>query len=1819
MKGLQRRNCKILVCILLCLTVIMTAIPFKNIKAAGNSITIEDLYTDKAMYTPGDNVLITAVINNASSDTVSETLTFDFYRLETKIASVNRNVSLPGNQKTEVSYSWIAPQRDYTGYVIKVMSNSGTGKTTAVDVSSNLSHFVRYGYSADFDMGETEEESRKLVEELSKDYHINAVQYYDWMWRHEKVVPDATASSWQDMFGNTISKNSITQRINSGHDLNQTAMAYQMAYMAREGYSSYGVKKSWGLYRNKNYNVDYDLNDLSSINNIDQLNFPLEGNPPSILYTFNPENKEWQDYMINQYKDAIDYVGFDGIHIDQMGSFWGDIDYFDYYGNYVDLKKTFASYVDAVKEQLDSEYGTGKYVTMNMVNGGTPQNDGFSSEYITKYADTDFSFSEIWENSQSYNDLKDFVEWNRSKTNKPIVVAAYMNQYDNYGDSYEAEGAVRNGLYVNTNYEGVTYVSGFDAAGDELAFTVNVPENNNYCLIFTYSNGTENRSTKDIYVDNTKVGEVNFDPTRTGMIPASPSWGAFSSENAFTALKTLTLTAGTHTVAVKQSGNGIGDVQIDKLTLGYFNEPSVRITDAALAAMGAFHIEMGTGLRTANSNDNYGHATMLAHPYYPKAFKMMTNSLSDAMKDYYDFITGYENLLFDEDVTASDGGLQNFEIAGHNVSGSGENGKIWVIPKNKGNDYSVLHLINLTSENNTLWRDSTAEPNALNNLSVKYYYTNNDSIEGIYLASPDNDDILSSELNYTYGNDAKGKFITFTIPSLKYWDMVYIKWTSKIATQTIEAEKMILSGVSKNTNHYGYSGEGFVDGYGDLYDSVTFDVTVDEDGYYTLKFRYSNATGSECSRALIVDNDNRGKVTFVPNDSWDSWRTIEKGTYLSKGSHRLVVLVTEQYGGFINLDNVEISPLLESAKSFYLNNWKDTCFIWKAADINPAQARLSDGPSIYELRHYNRTANGTYDTNLIKNYSMFLRNEASGEKYMNGSSFDSVGYIDVNGVLNTAYTKYDGNNLSVSINRNYAVVPNENFMIVEYEVTNNSLNQQRYSLLDMLHVNNDSNSNISATYQYNNNTIVTDMTAAGQPYIIYGAFNGVSAFQVANDSESNTYNMTCSPWVTYNAGGYLKNNSYVNARDISEAYKVDVVLNPNETQKYYFYLGVCETSSEVTSTITRIRSKSANGWISDVANDYSQWLAEGKRTSLPDDELNDAYDSILVFLKQAIVPGSYIDSNGNTVYKFASLPATTNPSAYSYKVWARDSAVTAMALDASGHTDEAEKYWLWLADRQFKNDEGYWKKPGTFWTCYWIWNNDPVSFVEPEYDSLGMFLIGAYRHYTELPAGEKQAFLDKIWDSYRLTADFVMTSIGPDGFGAADCSIWEEQTEYNTFTEALYAAGLNGAMELAKAKGLSELSDSYNGAASSIRSAIQRRAIDGYTGLYNSTDPDNDWWYYNRAVNPDGTPRNTVDSSTDVMFVYGLYDMQSKRSYGHYNKITATITGDEHGIARYQGDTFYTGKNSWDPGGTEALEDMPSWPQMSMWVSLMELYSSYRSMADRGYERLKWYVDRTNYGYMPAGECVSNVSLKPLNSTACEPITGAAYIIASLVYDDQFDTRIIPSQYNAGAYANISIHGGTSGDWAQWNYIPYYLDLPNENVDSERDISKVYLCNDDNYLYVRIDMDNKQLPGYQENNNLFDVTIYCEDFNQSESFRNQTIHGGNSDRKLAYAFTRSSDSDHFIKYTAGASGWTYSGDVAYTIQPQWDTESGRIEVAIPLSEMASYGSVAVNDWSNIIISIGNNTGNGWADADSMNIHYRVTSPVQQWLFGNSEY
>ncbi|MDE5700384.1 MAG: glycoside hydrolase family 66 protein [Lachnospiraceae bacterium] len=58
-------------------------------------------------------------------------------------------------------------------------------------------------------------------------------------------------------------------------------------------------------------------------------------------------------------------------------------------------------------------------------------------------------------------------------------------------------------------------------------------------------------------------------------------------------------------------------------------------------------------------------------------------------------------------------------------------------------------------------------------MTVKYY--TDKVITEVHVASFSMDGGLGRELAFAQGEDANGRYLSFTVPILEYWDMVYMK------------------------------------------------------------------------------------------------------------------------------------------------------------------------------------------------------------------------------------------------------------------------------------------------------------------------------------------------------------------------------------------------------------------------------------------------------------------------------------------------------------------------------------------------------------------------------------------------------------------------------------------------------------------------------------------------------------------------------------------------------------------------------------------------------------------------------------------------------------------------------------------------------------------------------------------------------------------------------------------------------------------------------------------------------------------------------------
>ncbi|HEX5707531.1 MAG TPA: TIR domain-containing protein [Pyrinomonadaceae bacterium] len=135
-----------------------------------------------------------------------------------------------------------------------------------------------------------------------------------------------------------------------------------------------------------------------------------------------------------------------------------------------------------------------------------------------------------------------------------------------------------------------------------------------------------------------------------------------------------------------------------------------------------------------------------------------------------------------------------------------------------------------------------------------------------------------------------------------------------------EAEDADLSGgASKDSEHAGFSGDGFVSGYGvQPVVSTTFWVDVPSDGQYQVGLCYANGNNSERTLTIYV-NEERVKQTFLESSTnrWNVWLTRTESLPLRAGRNAISYRKSVSDNGQVNLDFIGIvrEPIIPASPS----------------------------------------------------------------------------------------------------------------------------------------------------------------------------------------------------------------------------------------------------------------------------------------------------------------------------------------------------------------------------------------------------------------------------------------------------------------------------------------------------------------------------------------------------------------------------------------------------------------------------------------------------------------------------------------------------------------------------------------------------------------------------------------------------------------------------------------------------------------------------------------------------------------------------------------
>lgn len=357
---------------------------------------IADVYPDKVQYLPGQEVRILVEMYNPCTAEMEVTAAMSVKLLDDELIKDEINVALPANSTGAASFTFTPPVTYWQGFgadISLIINNNVCHRlSTAFDVVSTWKKAPRYGFLSDF--YKEDEDDNKDVEQMRK-YHLNVVQFYDWMYRHDDLIPGE--AYFIDPLNRRLSLNAVKNKIEICHKYGMKTIAYGAVYAASKEF--YEKHREWALYDNSG--------------NVQSL-----GNWLIIMNT-SPESP-WAGHIINEYRKAVEMLDFDGIQMDTYGFPKSSFSMLKGQKKLVKPGNHFPVLINNARKELENvkdDIG----LIFNAVNNWPVETVAPSEQ--------DAVYIEVWEPNERYINLNQLINRAREIGKKPVILAAYLKAF----------------------------------------------------------------------------------------------------------------------------------------------------------------------------------------------------------------------------------------------------------------------------------------------------------------------------------------------------------------------------------------------------------------------------------------------------------------------------------------------------------------------------------------------------------------------------------------------------------------------------------------------------------------------------------------------------------------------------------------------------------------------------------------------------------------------------------------------------------------------------------------------------------------------------------------------------------------------------------------------------------------------------------------------------------------------------------------------------------------------------------------------------------------------------------------------------------------------------------------------------------------------------------------------------------------------------------------------------------------------------------------------------------------------------------------------
>ncbi|MDF2881661.1 MAG: hypothetical protein K0R54_2218 [Clostridiaceae bacterium] len=353
---------------------------------------IKDVYPSKAQYKKNEKIEIIVEVENIIS---ASKLKCNVYKLHENILTQDKILN-PSENIVKIEFSIDNTKGMLCGYGVKielyVKDEKVQESSTAFDILDSWRYAPRYGFMADFSPEDFVD--KEDLKEMNK-YHLNVVQYYDWMYRHDDLIPPE--DEFIDPLQRRLSLRTVKNKINLGHEYGMEAMGYGAVYAASPEF--YEKNKDSALYKNNGKAMDF----------------------AGFLYLMDISmGSKWHEHIIHEFYKAVKF-GFDGIHMDQYGYPKEAIGRVMGVNTIRNLREDFPDLINNTRSYIE-EKGRKVSLIFNAVNN-------WPVETVSK-AEEDAVYIEVWPPNDTYGDLYNLISNAKKLTpNKQVILAAYMKPF----------------------------------------------------------------------------------------------------------------------------------------------------------------------------------------------------------------------------------------------------------------------------------------------------------------------------------------------------------------------------------------------------------------------------------------------------------------------------------------------------------------------------------------------------------------------------------------------------------------------------------------------------------------------------------------------------------------------------------------------------------------------------------------------------------------------------------------------------------------------------------------------------------------------------------------------------------------------------------------------------------------------------------------------------------------------------------------------------------------------------------------------------------------------------------------------------------------------------------------------------------------------------------------------------------------------------------------------------------------------------------------------------------------------------------------------